>query len=85
MASRITSIGTEHLHYQKIGRSFFAEISELPNFRVTPLMSIVSHKTGAAIELELIETKRDRENDIIGWTYKPVNDARITRVVILND
>ena len=79
------SLSTKYLHYQKIGRSFLAEISELPNFSIDQNINIVSHVTGDAIELELTETKRDRENDVIGWTYKPVNDSRITRVVILND
>lgn len=78
-------LSTKYLHYQKIGRSFFAEISELPNFRIDHRFALVSHLTGNEIELELINTPRDADNDIIAWEYSPVNDDRITKVVILND
>lgn len=78
-------LSTKYLHYQKIGRSFFAEISELPNFGIAHRFSLVSHVTGNGIELELADTKRDADNDVIAWEYTPVNDDRITKVVILND
>lgn len=82
-------LSTKHLHYQKIGRSFFAEISDLPILVrasvVADRIALVSHKTGDEIELELSATKRDSDNDTIAWEYTPVNDSRITKVVILND
>jgi len=78
-------ISTDCLHYQKIGRSFFAFITDLPNHEIAERMSLVSHKTGNEIEVELTDTKRDNDNDIIGWEFSPVNDSRITKVVILND
>ena len=78
-------LSTKYLHYQKIGRSFFAEISEIPNFGISPLTVLESHVTGNTIQLELTATKRDADNDIIAWEYTPVNDDRITKVVILND
>lgn len=83
-------LSTRHLHYQKIGRSFFAEISDLPILArasiVADRITLVSHKPpGNEIELELVATKRDSDNDVIAWEYTPVNDDRITKVVILND
>jgi hypothetical protein len=78
-------LSTKHLYYQKIGRSFFAEISEIPNFAISPLVVLESHVTGDTIQLELVATKRDADNDVIAWEYVPVNDDRITKVVILND
>lgn len=78
-------LSTKHLYYQKIGRSFFAEISEIPNFAISPLVVLESHVTGSTIQLELSDTNRDADNDVVAWVYTPVNDDRITRVVILND
>ena len=78
-------LSTKHLYYQNIGRSFFAEISEIPNFAISPLVVLESHVTGSTIQLELSDTNRDADNDVVAWVYTPVNDDRITRVVILND
>ena len=78
-------LSTSDLHYQKIGRSFFAEISEIPNFVARQTFALVSHVTGNEIEMELAAEPRDADNDIIAWEYTPVNDNRITKVVILND
>jgi hypothetical protein len=78
-------LSTSDLHYQKIGRSFFAEISEIPNFVARQTFALVSHATGNEISMELIAEKRDADNDVIAWEYVPVNDDRITKVVILND
>ena len=78
-------LSTSDLHYQKIGRSFFAEISEIPNFVARHSFTLVSHQTGDGIEMELTNEPRDADNDIIAWEYTPVNDNRITKVVIIND
>ncbi len=78
-------LSTSDLYYQKIGRSFFAEISEIPNFVARQTFTLVSHLTGDGIEMELANEPRDADNDIIAWEYTPVNDSRITKVVILND
>jgi len=91
----MSAISTKHLHYQKIGRSFFGEISELPDKHI-PLkrvfpdscdegFTLVSHVTGNGIDVYLNETKRDADGDVIAWEFVPVNDSRITKVVILND
>jgi len=88
-------ISTKDLHYQKIGRSFFQEISCLPDKRI-PLMRVyddacdegfilVSHVTGAEIKMVLTETKLE-DGDVVGWTFKPINkNAPINNVVIIND
>ena len=88
-------ISTRNLHYQKIGRSFFAEISELPKQRI-PYMRVyndacdvgfwlVSHKTGAEIMMVMTEEKKVN-GDVVGWTFEPVDKkAPIRNVVIIND
>ena len=88
-------LSTKHFMYQKIGRSFFAEISELPKQRI-PYMRVyndacdvgfwlVSHKTGAEIMMVMTEEKKVN-GDVVGWTFKPVErNAPITQVVIIND
>ena len=88
-------LSTEHLHYQTIGRSFFQEISCLPEQRL-PVealypdyrsvgFDLVSERTGVEIPMRLIETKKI-DGDIISWTFYPVDkNAPINNVVILND
>lgn len=89
-------ISTKDLHFQTTGRSFFQEISCLPDKRI-PLHRIyfdsrgdqgfylVSHSTGMEILMILIETKRI-EGDIISWTFSPFNRGEpINNVVIVND
>ena len=88
-------ISTRDLHFQSIGRSFFQEISCLPNKRI-PLMRVyddacdegfilVSHSTGMEIKMVLAETKRV-DGDVISWTFRPIDkNAPINNVVIVND
>jgi len=88
-------ISTRNLHYQSIGRSFFQEISCLPDQHI-PLMRVypdacdegfylVSHLTGTEIKMVRTETKHI-DGDVVSWTFKPVNkNAPIRNVVILND
>lgn len=88
-------ISTRHLHYQKIGKSFFAEISELPKQRI-PYMRVyndacdigfwlVSDKTGAEIMMVMTEEKVVN-GDVVAWTFTPVDkNAPINNVVIVND
>lgn len=88
-------ISTRDLHFQSTGRSFFQEISCLPEKRV-PLMQVypdscdvgfylVSHSTGMKILMVESEVKRV-EGEIISWTYTPVDkNAPINNVVIVND
>ena len=89
-------ISTRDLHFQSIGRSFFQEISCLPDKHI-PLHRIysdprgeqgfylVSHSTGMEILMVLTETKRIN-GDVASWTFVPFNkDAPINNVVIVND
>lgn len=92
-------ISTRDLHFQSIGRSFFQEISCLPDKRI-PLMPIwrrlrlnnpeqgfylVSASTGMEILMVLTETKRI-DGDVVSWTFHPVNkNVPINNVVIVND
>ena len=88
-------ISTRDLHFQSAGRSFFQEISCLPEKRI-PLMRIypdscdegfilVSHSTGMEIKMVLSETKII-EGEVMSWTFRPINkNAPINNVVIVND
>ncbi len=88
-------ISTRDLHFQSVGRSFFQEISCLPNKQI-PLMQIypdacdvgfylVSHSTGMQIKMVESEVKRVG-GEIVSWTFCPVDkDAPIRNVVIVND
>ncbi len=88
-------ISTRDLHFQSIGRSFFQEVSCLPEKRI-PLMRVyddacdkgfilVSHSTGMEIPMVLTKTYIV-EGDVISWTFRPIaKDAPINDVVILND
>jgi len=88
-------VSTRDLHYQSVGRSFFAFITDLPEKRI-PLMRVfndscdegfylVSHKTGTEILMYLKETKVV-EGEVVGWTFTPVDkNAPINNVVIVND
>lgn len=88
-------VSTKNLYYQKIGKSFFAEISELPDKRIPEMrvypdacdigFYLVSHKTGAEITMVLHE-KHIVDGEVIAWTFKPVDkNAPINSVVIVND
>lgn len=87
-------ISTRDLHFQSTGRSFFQEISCLPekhiplhriNSRGEKGFYLVSHLTGAEILMVLTETKRI-DGDVISWTFVPFNrGAPINNVVIVND
>jgi len=88
-------ISTRDLHFQSVGRSFFQEISCLPNKQI-PLMRVypdacdvgfylVSHSTGMEILMVESEVKRV-DGEIISWRFKPVDkNAPIRDVVIVND
>ncbi len=88
-------ISTRDLHFQSTGRSFFQEISCLPNKRI-PLMRVypdscdegfilVSHSTGMEIKMVLSNTKIV-EGEVISWTFRPIaKNAPIRFVVIVND
>lgn len=83
------------MHWQKLPRSFFAEISELPNKRI-PLkrmfqdscdegFTLVSHHTGREIDFYLTETVKN-EGDVVAWHFLPVNgDSPVRKVIIIND
>ncbi len=88
-------ISTRDLHFQSKGRSFFQEISCLPDQRI-PLMRIypasdvqgfylVSASTG--MEILMIRTKTHIVNgDVVSWTFRPADkNAPINNVVIVND
>jgi len=81
-------IYTSDLHFQSIGRSFFQEISCLPNQGI-PMVDngfiLKSGSTGMEI-LMVLTNKVMREGDFIDWTFKPVDkNAPILNVVIVND
>ena len=89
-------LSTRNFHWQKLPRSFFAEISELPN-KTIPLkrifqdacdvgFTLVSEWTGQEMDFYMNEEKRDRNNDVIAWEFLPViKGGPVTKVVILND
>jgi hypothetical protein len=89
-------VSTKDLHFQASGRSFFQEISHLPNKRI-PLMRVypdacdvgfylVSHSTGMEILMVESNVKRDREGEITSWMFTAVDkNAPIRNVVIVND
>jgi len=88
-------ISTKNLHWQKLPRSFFAEISELPNKQI-PLkrvfqdscdegFTLVSDWTGQKLDFYLNETVKS-EGDVVAWHFLPVRkNGPVTKVTILND
>jgi len=76
------------LHFQSIGRSFFQEISHLPNQGI-PMVDngfiLKSSSTGMEIPM-VLTNKRVIDGDVIDWTFKPVDkNAPIRNVVIVNE
>ena len=82
-------VNTESLHFQSAGRSFFQEISSVPELRSIERMPrriiLVSQWTGQEIEMEC-KAPRVVHGEVVGWTYTRIDkDAAIRNVVILND
>ena len=88
------TINTKFLHYQKLPRSFFAEISDLPGNRI-PLepiydhtngvpngvgFELVSQNTGDVIPMQAVRTKFDATGEeIVAYIFEPVDKAE-TRI-----
>ena len=93
----MNTINTKHLHYQKLPRSFFAEISDLPGNRI-PMENLLNHgvagvgfwleseRTGDKILMQAVRSKFDATGEeIVAYIFEPVNDSRIKEVILLND
>ena len=93
----MNTINTKHLHYQKLPRSFFAEISDLPGNRI-PMFNLLSEgvqgvgfwleseRTGDKILMQAVRSKFDATGEeIVAYIFEPVNDSRIKEVILLND
>lgn len=91
------TINTKHLHYQKLPRSFFGEISDLPEQKI-PMFPLVacgfqgvgfwleSQNTGDKILMRAVRSEFDKAGEeIVAYIFEPVNDNRITEVILLND
>lgn len=85
-----TRISTKSLLFQAQGRSFFQEISSIPELNgirqpIPKRIILVSQWTGQEIELEC-KAPRVVHGEVVGWTYHRIDkDAAIRSVVILND
>jgi len=83
-------ISTKSLFFQSQGRSFFQEISSIPELNgirqpIPKYITLVSHWTGMEIEM-VCKAPRVVHGEVVSWTYTPINqDAPIRNVVILND
>jgi hypothetical protein len=93
----MNTINTKHLHYQKLPRSFFAEISDLPGNRI-PMFNLLSEgvqgvgfwlesqNTGDKILMKAVRSEFDKTGEeIVAYIFEPVCDNRITEVILLND
>lgn len=81
-------ISTKHLLFQAKGRSFFQEVSCIPELCKGPMprkIFLVSQSTGMEIEMEC-KGPRIVHNEIVDWTYSPTGkNSPIRNVVIVND
>ena len=86
-------LSTKHLHFQAGARSFFQEISCLPNMAIPKMemsdgkwgFNLKSESTGMEIPMSLASTKII-EGEVVSWTFKRIDkDAVIRSVVIVND
>jgi hypothetical protein len=49
-------------------------------------IAIRSHKTRRVVRFAQFETMRDRDGDVTGWKFQPIDkDQPITEVIVLND
>lgn len=91
------TLNTKHLHYQKLPRSFFGEISDLPEAKI-PMTNLLfegvrgvgfwleSEWTGDKILMKAVRSEFDEAGEeIVAYIFEPVNDNRITQVVLVND
>jgi hypothetical protein len=91
------TLNTKYLHYQKLPRSFFGEISDLPNAQI-PMESLLSEgvqgvgfwlesqNTGDKILMQAVRSEFDKAGEeIVAYIFEPVNDDRIKEVILLND
>lgn len=96
-----TRVSSSRFEFNARIKCFTAEISELPNFTFGPLYNdacdigfvMVSSKTGSLAEFYLRpQVRRDQDNDIVAWEFKPTDRAiranpglHGAKVVIYND
>jgi hypothetical protein len=81
-------IGTECFTWAGDVRTFCAEVSELtynfPDLRKATSFFLVSEKTETKVLVMFSETLL-RGNEVIGWTFVPVDVHMNFKVVIYND
>ena len=91
------TLNTKHLHYLKLTREFFAEISDLPGAKI-PMFNLMSEgiqgvgfwlesqNTGDKILMQATRSEFDKAGEeIVAYIFEPVSDNRITKVILLND
>lgn len=78
-------ISTESMHYDSQDDVLTGEASTLQwrPLQAPHMFTLKSHKTDRMVAMELKETTRDREGDILHWTYK--SNTIPTTVVVFND
>jgi hypothetical protein len=81
------TFNTKQFTYHKETNSFVAEASDLGTFMVGQNFRLVSEKTGDTLDAQLLETKRDDDNDITHWEYELCNVDGYTgiKVIVFND
>lgn len=90
-------LNTKFLHYQKLPRSFFGEISDLPDNKI-PMENLLfegvrgvgfwleSENTGDKILMQAVRSEFDATGEeIVAYIFEPVSDKRISQVVLIND
>ncbi len=73
------------------GTMLVSEASDMGNRHLQPLFDdsadagfAVKFKDGAVVKFTMIDIEHDREGDIIGWTYKAIDEKDFT-ATIFND
>ena len=79
-------ISTRPFTYLAAKKELVAEASSLPTIPTD--FTLVSHRTGTHIPVALFHVERDREGDVLWWTYRPIaacGHRAINLVRIFND
>lgn len=82
----MVTISTDRFYYDKEDRSFVEDASGLPTLNLDHFR-LKSQWTGRSVEVALSTTRRDGEDEIIAWVFRPVRpeERSLFTVHVLND
>lgn len=78
-------ISTEDFTYHEATRAFVADRSDIPVLMLMRTFYLKSAKTSKEVQFSLIETRKDRENEVTLWRYASVGEVPELYVEIHND